>query len=96
MIRLEHSTGIMMERFNDLSVKVENDLSTMKQEFNAITSQAKGDQEHYKKIAEGKSVLLALYTYVIKKHTQKKKKNAMVGKICVYVTGPTFYCGFRY
>ena len=73
MIRLEHSTGIMMERFNDLSVKVENDLSTMKQEFNEIKLQVKEDQEHYKKIAEGKSVLVVLYAYVIKKHKKMQR-----------------------
>ena len=63
MIRMEHSTGIMMERFNDLSEKVKNDLSRMKQEFNDIKLQVKGDQEHYRKIAEGKNEWDCMFLY---------------------------------
>ena len=85
MIRLEHSTGIMMERFNDLSEKVENDLSTMKQEFNGIKLQVKADQGHYRKIAKGKNELCSVVCFCIK----DPLSIAIVGYRCIYVTGPT-------
>ena len=85
MIRLEHSTGIMMERFNDLSEKVENDLSTMKQEFNGIKLQVKEDQEHFRKIAEGKNELGSIVYLCIK----EPLRITTVGNESVSGTGPT-------
>ena len=41
MLRLEHSTEIMMKRFRNLREKVENSLKTMIDEFDAINFESK-------------------------------------------------------
>ena len=57
MVRLEHSTEIMMERFNDLHEKVENSLKTMKDEFDAMKLRIKEDQDYFKQKLDGKIIL---------------------------------------
>ena len=54
MVRMEHSTEIMMERFNDLFERVDNNLKTMKDEFEDMKLRIKEDQDYYKQKLDGK------------------------------------------
>ena len=54
MVRMEHSTEIMMERFNDLFEKVDNNLKTMRDEFEDMNLRIKEDQDYYKQELDGK------------------------------------------
>ena len=57
MVRLEHSTEIMMKRFHNLHETVENSLKTMKDEFDAIKLRVKQDQDYFKQKLDGKIML---------------------------------------
>ena len=54
MVRMEHSSEIMMERFNDLFERVENSLKTMRDEFDSMKLRIKEDQDYYKPKLDGK------------------------------------------
>ena len=54
MVRLEHSTEIMMKGFNNLHGKVETSLKTMVDEFDAMKLRVKEDQDYFKKKLDGK------------------------------------------
>ena len=54
MVRLEHSTEIMMKRFHNMHEKVENSLKTMKDEFDVMKLRIKEDQDYFKQKLEGK------------------------------------------
>ena len=56
MVRLEHSTEIMMERFTNLHEKVENSLKTMKDEFDAMKLRIKEVQDNFKQKLDGKII----------------------------------------
>ena len=57
MVRLEHSTEIMIKRFRNLHEKVEHSLKTMKDEFDAIKLRVKEDQDYFKQKLDGKIML---------------------------------------
>ena len=57
MVRLEHSTEIMMKRSHKLHEKVENSLKTMKDEFDAMKLRIKDDQDYFKQKLDGKIIL---------------------------------------
>ena len=54
MVRLEHSTEMIMKRFHNLHEKVENSLKTMKDEFDAMKLRVKEDQDYFKQKLDGK------------------------------------------
>ena len=54
MVRLEHSTEIMMKRFHNLHEKVGNSLKTMKEEFDVMKLRIRDDQDYFKQKLEGK------------------------------------------
>ena len=57
MVRLEHSTEIMMKRFHNLHEMVENSLKRMKDEFDAMKLRVKEDQDYFKQKLDGKIML---------------------------------------
>ena len=56
MVRLEHSTEIMMKRFHNLHEKVENNLKTMVDEFDAMKLRIKEGQNYFKQKLDGKII----------------------------------------
>ena len=56
MVRLEHSTEIMMKRFHNLHEKVENSLKTMTEEFDVMKLRIKEDQDYFKQKLDGKII----------------------------------------
>ena len=63
MIRLEHSTGLMIASFKKISTQIEADLADMKREFSDIKQQAKTQRNSFQGLlSQGQTDLATMKT----------------------------------